>query len=339
LTVLRSLGDELMKRFVLSLCFLSLSVVGALRADDNLVQVAASNGQFKTLVNLLVVSKLDKVLQSHDEFTVFAPTDEAFAKLPPETLASLLEPAGRETLKSILKAHVVKGATSLGDLQRPAEGKPFKTLEGTTFRLVGDGLQPKFGNARVIVPNVKASNGIVHVINEVLMPGTKQENIVEIAKSAGSFNTLLSALTAADLANVFAGETPYTVLAPTDEAFAKVPKAALESLLMPENKEMLVRILKYHVIAGSVSAKDAISASKAETLEGSPVSFELRDGMLSVNNAKVVKNDLSASNGVIHVIDTVLMPPSKVSAGKHTSANAPAKHIISLPTAKKCQNQ
>lgn len=329
----------MMKRFVLSLCFLSLTVVGTLRADDNLVQVAAANGQFKTLVNLLVVSKLDKVLQSHDEFTVFAPTDEAFAKLPPETLASLLEPAGRETLKSILKAHVIKGATSLGDLQRPAEGRPLKTLEGTTFRLVGDGPQPMFGNAQVIVPNVKASNGIVHVINEVLMPGPKQENIVEIAKSAGSFNTLLAALTAADLAKVFASETPYTVLAPTDEAFAKVPKATLESLLMPENKESLVRILKYHVIAGSVSAKDAIGASKAKTLEGSPVSFELRDGMLSVNDAKVVKNDLSASNGIIHVIDTVLMPPSKVNAVKHTLANAPAKHVISVPAAKKCPNQ
>lgn len=329
----------MMKRFLLALCFLSCPLVCSLRADDNLVQVAASNGQFKTLVNLLVVSKLDKVLQSHDEFTVFAPTDEAFAKLPLETLASLLEPAGRETLKSILKAHVVKGATSLGDLQRPAEGKPLKTLEGTTFRLVGDGPQPMFGNARVIVPNVKASNGIVHVINEVLMPGPKQENIVEIAKSAGSFNTLLAALTAADLAKVFASETPYTVLAPTDEAFAKVPKATLESLLMPENKESLVRILKYHVIAGSVSAKDAIGASKAKTLEGSSVSFELRDGMLSVNDAKVVKNDLSASNGVIHVIDTVLMPPSKVNAGKHTSANAPVKHVISVPAAKKCPNQ
>ena len=337
--VLFSLGDEMMKRFVLSLCFLSLSVIGTVRADDNLVQVAASNGQFKTLVNLLVVSKLDKVLQSHEEFTVFAPTDEAFAKLPPETLASLLEPAGRETLKSILTAHVVKGTTSLGDLQRPAEGKPLKTLEGTTFRLVGDGLQPMFGNAQVIVPNVRASNGIVHVINEVLMPGPKQENIVELAKSAGSFNTLLAALTAADLASVFTGETPYTVLAPTDEAFSKVPKATLESLLLPENKETLVRILKYHVIAGSVSAKDAIGASKAKTLEGSPVSFELRDGMLSVNDAKVVKNDLSASNGVIHVIDNVLIPPSGVSSGKHTSAKIPAKHVIVAPVTKKCPNQ
>ena len=329
----------MMKRFLLALCFLFFPLVCSLRADDNLVQVAASNGQFKTLVNLLVVSKLDKVLQSHNEFTVFAPTDEAFAKLPPETLASLLEPAGRETLKSILKAHVVKGATSLGDFQRPTEGKPLKTLEGTVFRLVGDGPQPMFGNAQVIVPNVKASNGIVHVINEVLMPGPKQENIVEIAKSAGSFNTLLAALTAADLANVFAGETPYTVLAPTDEAFSKVPKATLESLLMPENKETLIRILKYHVIAGSVSAKDAISAARAKTLEGSSVSFELRDGMLNVNDAKVVKNDLSASNGVIHVIDTVLMPPSTVGKGKNTSANAPAKHVISVPAAKKCPNQ
>jgi transforming growth factor-beta-induced protein len=106
---------------------------------------------------------------------------------------------------------------------------------------------------------------------------------------------------------------------------------------MPENKETLVRILKYHVIAGSVSAKDAIGASKAKTLEGSPVSFELRDGMLSVNDAKVVKNDVSASNGVIHVIDTVLMPPSKVSVGKHTSANAQQSTSFQSPLQRNAQ--
>ena len=122
-----------MKRLFQCLFCLSLMAFGSLRADDNLVQVAASNGQFKTLVNLLVVTGLDRALQTHDEFTVFAPTDEAFAKVPAETLASLLKPSGRETLTNILKAHVVVGERSLGDIQRPSEGKPIKTLEGTAF--------------------------------------------------------------------------------------------------------------------------------------------------------------------------------------------------------------
>ena len=329
-----------MKRLFQCLCCLSLMAFGSLRADDNLVQVAASNGQFKTLVNLLVVTGLDRALQTHDEFTVFAPTDEAFAKLPAETLASLLKPSGRETLTNILKAHVVVGERSLGDIQRPSEGKPIKTLEGTSFRLTGNGLNPRFGNAKVVLANVEASNGIVHVIDEVLMPGPKQDNIVETAKSAGIFNTLLAALTAADLASVFAGDTSYTVLAPTDEAFEKIPKETLASLLLPENKDVLVRILKYHVIAGSISAKDAIGAANAKTLEGSSVRFTLQDGKLTVDNSTVIKNDVVASNGVIHVIDTVLMPPNKSGAAKRVPVSVPVQHApISAPAPKKCPNQ
>lgn len=319
-----------MKRFFQSLCLLFTLALSPLRADDNLVQVAASNGQFKTLVSLLVVTGLDKALQTHNEFTVFAPTDEAFAKLPAETVADLMKPSGREMLTSILKAHVVVGERSLGEIKRPSEGKPIKTLEGTTFRLTGDGLNPKFGNAQVIQANVQASNGIIHVVSDVLMPGPKENNIVETAKSTGMFKTLLAALTAADLAGVFAGDAPYTVLAPTDEAFAKIPEATLASLLLPENKETLVGILKYHVIAGSVSAKDAIGAASAKTLQGGSVRFQLQDGKLAVENATVIKNDVLASNGVIHVIDTVLMPPSKPVASKHVPVAIPVK---------KCPNQ
>lgn len=329
-----------MKCFFQCLCCLSLMFVSSLRADDNLVQVAASNGQFKTLVNLLVVTGLDRALQTHDEFTVFAPTDEAFAKLPAETLASLLKPSGRETLTNILKAHVVAGERSLGDIQRPSEGKPIKTLGGTSFLLTGNGLKPRFGNAQVILANVEASNGIVHVIDEVLMPGPKQDNIVETAKSAGIFNTLLAALTAADLASVFTGDTPYTVLAPTDEAFAKIPQETLASLLLPENKDTLVCVLKYHVIAGSVSAKDAIGVANAKTLEGNSVRFALQDGKLTVDNSTVIKNDVVVSNGVIHVIDTVLMPPSKSGAVKRVPVSVPVQHApVSSPAPKKCPNQ
>ena len=319
-----------MKRFFQSLCLLATLALNPLRADDNLVQVAASNGQFKTLVSLLVVTGLDKALQTHSEFTVFAPTDEAFAKLPAETVADLMKPSGREMLTSILKAHVVAGERSIGEMKRPSDGKPIKTLEGTTFRLTGDGLNPKFGNAQVIQANVKASNGIIHIVSDVLMPGPKEANIVETAKSTGLFKTLLAALSAADLAGVFAGDAPYTVLAPTDEAFAKIPEATLASLLLPENKETLVGILKYHVISGSVSAKDAIGAASAKTLQGSSVRFQLQDGKLVVENATVIKNDVTASNGVIHVIDRVLMPPSKPITAKQVPVAIPAK---------KCPNQ
>jgi transforming growth factor-beta-induced protein len=301
-----------MKRSLLLLCMFALVPFGFARGDDNLVQLAASNGQFKTLVNLLVLTGLDQALQSHDELTVFAPTDEAFAKLPSETLQSLLKPSGRETLATILKAHVIPGSVKLGDFKRSSPGKLIKTLEGTAFNLTGDGLMPQFGTAQVINANIQASNGLIHVIDSVLMPKPKQDNIVETAKSTGQFSTLLAALNAADLTDVFRGDAPFTILAPTDEAFAKIPEATLASLLLPENKETLVSILKFHVVAGSVTANSAITASKATTLQGAQVRFQLEDGRLKVENAIVLKNDVTASNGIIHVIDNVLMPPTTV---------------------------
>ncbi len=133
-----------------------------------------------------------------------------------------------------------------------------------------------------------------------------QQTIVDIATSAGSFNTLTAALKAADLVGVLKGEGPFTVFAPTDEAFAALPEGTLEKLLKPENKEQLVKILTYHVVAGSVLSTD-LKAGKVPTVEGSDVKIQLGDGV-KVNDAQVVKADIKASNGVIHVIDKVIIP-------------------------------
>ena len=133
-----------------------------------------------------------------------------------------------------------------------------------------------------------------------------QQTIVDIATSAGSFNTLTAALKAADLVGVLEGEGPFTVFAPTDEAFAALPEGTLEKLLKPESKEQLVKILTYHVVAGSVLSTD-LKAGKVPTVEGSDVKIQLGDGV-KVNDAQVVKADIKESNGVIHVIDKVIIP-------------------------------
>lgn len=133
-------------------------------------------------------------------------------------------------------------------------------------------------------------------------------SLVETAESAGVFKTLLAAAEAADLVDALQSEGPLTVLAPTDEAFAKIPQDQLQALLQPENKPKLRAILLYHVIPGNVSAADAISARRAETAQETTVRFAIRDGRLSVNDANVLKNDIAASNGTIHVIDSVLIP-------------------------------
>ena len=133
-------------------------------------------------------------------------------------------------------------------------------------------------------------------------------DIVDTAVQAGTFKTLAAALGAADLVGALKGDGPFTVFAPTDEAFAKLPKATLESLLRPENKSQLAAILKYHVVSGNISSKQAVAAGSANTLEGSKVRFNIEDGRLRVSGANIVANDVRASNGVIHVIDKVLVP-------------------------------
>jgi len=135
-----------------------------------------------------------------------------------------------------------------------------------------------------------------------------EQNIVEIASEAGSFSTLLRAASAAGLAETLAEDGPFTVFAPTDEAFAAVPGDTLEALLREENREALRTVLLYHVVSGRVNASDAISAGSADTLIQQGVGFSIRDGRLFVNDSGVVANDIRASNGVIHVIDAVLIP-------------------------------
>lgn len=136
----------------------------------------------------------------------------------------------------------------------------------------------------------------------------KTSTIVDIASKNGSFNTLVAALKAADLVDVLSGEGPFTVFAPTDEAFAALPEGTVEALLKPENKALLVKILKYHVVAGEVPST-AIQSGKVTTVEGTPVDVSVAEDAITVNKAKVILADVKASNGVIHAVDQVILPP------------------------------
>jgi uncharacterized surface protein with fasciclin (FAS1) repeats len=142
-------------------------------------------------------------------------------------------------------------------------------------------------------------------------PAAQQRDIVDTAVAAGSFNTLARALQAADLVDTLKGEGPFTVFAPTDEAFAKLPAGTLETLLKPENKAKLRRILTYHVVAGSVPASKAAGLNSARAVSGDTIRISSADGGVMVDNARVVKADIAASNGIIHVIDAVILPKEK----------------------------
>jgi len=134
------------------------------------------------------------------------------------------------------------------------------------------------------------------------------KDIVDTAASAGSFNTLVAAVKAAGLVDTLKGAGPFTVFAPTDEAFAKLPAGTVEDLLKPENKAKLAAILTYHVVSGKVMAKDVVKLHSAKTVNGQEVNVKTEMGSVTVDNAKVVKTDILCTNGVIHVIDTVILP-------------------------------
>lgn len=135
-----------------------------------------------------------------------------------------------------------------------------------------------------------------------------RRNIVETAIGAGSFQTLVAAVKAAGLVSVLQGEGPFTVFAPTDEAFAKLPAGTIEDLLRPENKAKLAAILTYHVVPGKVMSSDVVKATSAKTVQGQDLAVAVKDGKVRIDNATVAQADVMASNGVIHVIDTVLLP-------------------------------
>jgi len=137
------------------------------------------------------------------------------------------------------------------------------------------------------------------------------KDIVDTAVAAGSFKTLVAAVQAAGLVETLKGEGPFTVFAPTDEAFAKLPEGTVETLLKPENKEKLVAVLTYHVVPGKVMAADVVKLTEAPTVQGGKAAVKVTDGTVMIDNAKVVKTDIVTSNGVIHVIDAVILPPSK----------------------------
>jgi uncharacterized surface protein with fasciclin (FAS1) repeats len=136
------------------------------------------------------------------------------------------------------------------------------------------------------------------------------KDIVDTAVAAGQFKTLAAALEAADLVGTLKGDGPFTVFAPTDAAFAKLPEGTVEALLKPENRDKLVAILTYHVVPGKVEAADVVKLDEATTVNGQDVQISVADAGVRINNANVIKTDIEASNGVIHVIDTVILPAS-----------------------------
>jgi len=281
---------------------ISLGAISERTGRADIVDTAVAAGSFNTLAAALTAAGLVDALKGDGPFTVFAPTDEAFAKLPKETLESLLKPENKDRLVAILTYHVVDGRVPA---ERVVTLKHADTLNGQRVEIAASGGVVKVNDATVVKTDVMASNGVIHVIDRVIIPTDK--NVVQVAQEGG-FSTLAAAIEAAGLVDALSGKGPFTVFAPTDSAFAKLPAGTVESLLKPENRAQLVEILTYHVVAGRVFSDQAVKLTSAKSLLGKDLSLRVDAGTLRIEGARVTSADIQASNGVIHVIDTVIIP-------------------------------
>ena len=280
-------------------------------APQSIVDIAVADGRFETLVAALQAAGLAETLAGEGPFTVFAPTDEAFDKLPEGTVESLLEDI--PALTDILLYHVVSGEVLAEDVAQLESAETLLLDESVSIRVENDMVY--INDAQVIIQDIMASNGVIHVIDTVLLPPAEEAeeesmgSIVDIAVADGRFETLVAAVQAAGLAETLSGEGPFTVFAPTDDAFDKLPEGTVEGLL--EDIPALTDILLYHVVEGTVLAEDVSELFKAETLLEESVSIRVQEGNVYINDAMVIITDIMADNGVIHVIDTVLLPPAE----------------------------
>jgi uncharacterized surface protein with fasciclin (FAS1) repeats len=271
--------------------------------SKDIVDTAVSAGSFKTLAAALQAADLVDALKGDGPFTVFAPTDEAFARLPKGTVETLLRPENKAMLQGVLTYHVVAGRVPASDVLTLDHAT---TLNGQRVDVAVANGKVRVDNATVITTDIACRNGIIHVIDRVIIPSN--DTILETASKAGSFTTLAAAIKAAGLESTINGKGPFTVFAPTDAAFAALPPGTFESLLRPENRQQLIDILTYHVVPGRVYSGDALKAASIRTVEGSDVHVRIVGESARVNDATLAAVDIEASNGVIHVIDEVILP-------------------------------
>ena len=305
-----------MKKTMIFLAIIMMSLVlipGASVAaqEQDIVAIAAGSEDFTILTAALETAGLTEALQGEGPFTVFAPTDAAFENLLSALSISAEDLLAQPQLADVLLYHVVAGSVMSGDLQN---GMTAETLGGQMITVdLSEGV--KINTSSVITADIKASNGVIHVIDTVLIPETFQlasataplPSIVDIAVSNPDFSILVAALAKAELVEALQAEGPFTVFAPTNAAFeallGELGITAEELLGQPQ----LADVLLYHVVSGAVLSTDLQNGMTAETLGGQSITVDLTDGV-KINKSAVEIADIQASNGVIHVIDSVLIP-------------------------------
>merc|ERR1712070_710984 len=279
----------------------------------NIVELAQSVDDLSTLVAAVVAGDLVETLSSPGPFTVFAPTNDAFGHLPEGTLDSLLKPENKDQLVDILTYHVLPSQVLSTDLKffqsvATVEGKNVHVVKTSKGVYVGPSIKEL---KQVVGADNLASNGVAHIIDGVLLPpaslADSKPNIVELAQSVDDLSTLVAAVVAGDLVETLSSPGPFTVFAPTNEAFAALPAGTLDTLLKPENKAQLADILTFHVLPEQVLSTDLKEYQRVATVEGKHLDvIKSHKGVFVGADVKSLKQvtgaDNLASNGVAHII-------------------------------------
>ena len=281
-------------------------------AEPTIVDIAASNEDFSTLVAAVQAAGLVETLSGEGPFTVFAPTNAAFEAALADlgmTADELL--ADTELLTQVLTFHVVAGDLMAADV---LDQNLLETVEGSFALAYANDDGAFINQAGIVSTDIEASNGVIHVIDAVILPPSYESDadasIVDVAAGDEQFSTLVAAVTEAGLAETLAERGPFTVFAPTNAAFEAAFEAlgiTAEDLLA--DQELLTDILLYHVSLGALDAEAVTGRASLPMLNGDVASIEIREGNAYIDDAQIVATDIEASNGIVHVIDAVILPP------------------------------
>ncbi len=277
-------------------CSLNLS-------SQTIVDVVVNSPDHNTLEAAVIAADLAGTLSGPGPFTLFAPTDAAFAAIDPAVIEALLaDPSG--DLTKILTHHVVNGVANGDNI---FDGMRISSLFGQNLEFDINGGSITINGANVSVANIATTNGVVHVIDAVLLPEIKASTVVDIVVNSSNHNTLETAVLAAGLQGALSGPGPFTLFAPTDAAFAAIDPAVLNSLLA-DPQGALTEVLTYHAVNGVAGAASLFDGQKMGTLNGENLNFMINGNGAFVNDIRISVTDIKAENGVVHVIDAVLLP-------------------------------
>ena len=295
-----TLFTERVRIMTLSL-IMTISMVMTAQSQTTVVDIIVNSDVHTSLEAAVIAAELAGALSGDGPFTVFAPTDDAFAALGTETINALFADA-TGALAEILKYHVISGKIMAGDL---SDGQIATMLEGTdAFISLFDG-KAYINQAMITITDIEADNGVVHVIDAVI---TQPSSIVDIVVNSPRHESLEAAVIAAGLAGALSAEGTFTLFAPTDAAFAALGTETINALFA-DATGTLAEILKYHVVGATAFSGDLSNGDKFTTLEGSEIEVTIENGNVFINDAQVIFADYKAPNGVVHVIDAVITPP------------------------------